>query len=110
MWWKGETYGGSGAGHEDQRSEVGGALVRQSSGGVDEGTDSVGLHGGSDDGCTPGGRRRGGLLGLDEFLGGVGALGTVVRVAENGAENGEGGGVVEERAEGDGRRLHGGEV
>lgn len=42
---------------------------------------------------------------MQELLLGVGGLGAVVGVAEDGAEDGEGGGVVEDRAQGDGGGL-----
>lgn len=38
-------------------------------------------------GCAPGDGDRGGLLGLDELLAGVGALSTLVRLAEQRAQN-----------------------
>jgi hypothetical protein len=106
----GDAYGRSGGGEEDQRSEVGGALVGESASGVDEGTDTVGLDGGADEGSTPGSGGGGSLLGLEELLLGVGGLGLAVGVAEDGAEDGKGDGVVVDGAEGDSRGLNGREV
>ena len=106
----GDSYGRSGGGEEDQRSEVGGALVGESASGVDEGTDTVGLDGGADEGSTPGSGGGGSLLGLEELLLGVGGLGLAVGVAEDGAEDGEGDGVVVDGAEGDSGGLNGREV
>ena len=106
----GDAYGRSGGGEEDQRSEVGGALVGESASGVDEGTDTVGLDGGADEGSTPGSGGGGGLLGLEELLLGVGGLGLAVGVAEDGAEDGKGDGVVVDGAEGDSGGLNGREV
>lgn len=37
------TYRGSSRGEEDQRTEVSGALVGEGTGGVDQGTNTVGL-------------------------------------------------------------------
>ena len=106
----GDAYGRSGGGEEDQRSEVGGALVGESASGVDEGADTVGLDGGADEGSTPGSGGGGSLLGLEELLLGVGGLGLAVGVAEDGAEDGEGDGVVVDGAEGDSGGLNGREV
>jgi hypothetical protein len=106
----GDAYGRSGGGEEDQRSEVGGALVGESASGVDEGTDTVGLDGRADEGSTPGSGGGGSLLGLEELLLGVGGLGLAVGVAEDGAEDGKGDGVVVDGAEGDSGGLNGREV
>jgi len=78
-----KTYRRSGASHEDQTAQVGGTLVAQRTGGVDQSTDTVGLDGGADDGRTPRGGGTGGFLGPDKLLLGVGRLGAVVGVAEN---------------------------
>lgn len=104
------TYRRSRAGEEDQAAEVGGALVGESASGVDEGTNTVRLDSRADEGSTPGGGGRGGLLGLEELLLGVGGLGLTVGVAEDGAENGKGDGVVVDGAEGDRGGLNGREV
>lgn len=104
------TYGRSGAGEEDQGTEVGSTLVGESASGVDERTDTVGLDGRADEGSAPGSGGGGSLLGLEELLLGVGGLGLTVGVAEDGAENGKGDGVVVDRAEGDGGGLNGGKV
>jgi hypothetical protein len=105
-----KTYGRSRAGEEDQAAEVGGALVGESASGVDEGTNTVRLDGRADKGSAPGGGGRGGLLGLEELLLGVGGLGLTVGVAEDGAENSKGDGVVVDGAEGDSRGLNRREV
>lgn len=47
---------------------------------------------------------------MEVLLLGVGLLCAAVGITEDGAENGEGDGVVEGRAESDGRGLDGGEV
>jgi hypothetical protein len=47
------TYRGSSGGEEDQRAEVGGALVGEGAGGVDQSTNAVCLDGRADDGATP---------------------------------------------------------
>jgi hypothetical protein len=47
------TYGRSGGSEEDQRAEVGGALVGEGTGGVDQSTNTVCLDGRTDDGATP---------------------------------------------------------
>lgn len=68
------------------------------------------MDGATDERGAPGSSGRGSLLRLDELLLGVGSLGTVVGVAEDGAEDCKRGGVVEDGAEGDGGELDGGEV
>jgi hypothetical protein len=105
-----KTYRRSRAGEEDQAAEVGGALVGESASGVDEGTNTVRLDGRADEGSSPGGGGRGSLLRLEELLLGVGGLGLTVGVAEDGAEDGEGDGVVVDGAKGDSRGLNGREV
>lgn len=93
-----QTYRRSGASHKDQTAQVGGTLVAQRTGGVDQSTDTVGLDGGADDGRTPRGGGTSGFLGPDELLLGVGRLGAAVGVAEDGGQDGERGGVCEEGA------------
>lgn len=51
--YSGWTYRGSSGGEEDQRTKVGGALVGESAGSVDESTDTVGLDTGADNGASP---------------------------------------------------------
>merc|ERR1711939_1060551 len=93
------------ASQEDQT-----AHVAQGAGGVQEGTDTVRLDTGADEGGTPCGGGGSSLLALEELLLGVGGLGLAVGVTEDGAEDGEGDGVVVDRAEGDGGRLNRREV
>merc|ERR1712111_273823 len=81
------------ASHEDQTAHVGSALVAQGASGVQEGTDTIRLDTGADEGSTPGGGGGSSLLALEELLLGVGGLGLAVGVAEDGAEDGEGDGV-----------------
>ena len=107
---QGKTYRGSSRGEEDQRTEVGGALVGKGTGSVDQSTDTVGLDTRADEGRAPRGGGGGGLLGVEELLLAVGSLSAAVGFAEDGAEDSEGDGVVESSAEGDGRRLNGREV
>ena len=104
------TYGRSRAGKEDERSEVSGALVGQSAGGVDQSTNAIGLDGGADERGATGKACRGGLARLEKLLLGVGGLSLAVGVTEQGGQDGEGSDVVENGAEGDGRRLDGGKV
>lgn len=81
------TYAGSRGSEEDETAEVGGALVGERAGGVDEGADSVGLEGGADEGGTPGDGGGAGLLGAEEFLLAVGGLGALVGLAEEGGQD-----------------------
>lgn len=90
---------------EDEGSEVGGTLVAQSAGGIDEGTDTVRLDGGADERSTPSSTGGGGLLGLEELLGAVSGLRAAVGVTKERAQNGERGDVVEDGAKCDGRWL-----
>lgn len=106
----GETYGRSVAGHENQSTEVGGALVAQRACGIDEGAHAIGLQTRPEERGAPGDGGAGGLLGAEELLLGVGLLGALVRLTEERREDGELGGVVEGEAEGDGRGLDGGEI
>ena len=103
-----ETHRWSRAGEQNQRAEVGGALVAKRAGGIEERADAVGLDGGADERGAPCSASRCSLLGLEELLAGVGLLGAAVGVAEDRAEDGERGGVVEDGAERDGRWLDGG--
>lgn len=105
-----ETYTGSSSGSEDETAEVGSALVAQGASGVDESSDTVGLETSADERSAPGNGSAAGLLGLEELLLGVGGLGALEGLAEEGGEDGELDAVVEDQAEGDGRRLNGGEV
>jgi hypothetical protein len=104
------TYGRSGGSEEDQRAEVGGALVGEGTGSVDQSTNTVCLDGRADDGASPGGGSSCGLLAVEVLLLGVCLLRAAVGVTEDGAEDGERDGVVEGRAESDGRGLDGWEV
>lgn len=106
----GISYGGSRAGEEDQRAEVSSALVAESAGGVDEGTNTVRLHGGADEGSAPGSGSGSGLLALEELLLGVGGLGLAVGLTEDWAEDSQGDGVVVDGAERDSGRLNRGKV
>lgn len=99
------TYRWSRAGEEDQATEVGGALVAERAGGVDERTHTVGLNTSTDERCAPCSGCGGGLLRLDKFLLGVGGLCRAVGLAEHRAEDGEGRGVGEDGAERNGRWL-----
>lgn len=63
------------------------------------------MNGATNERSSPGGGSRCGFLGLDELFLGVGGLGAVVGVAEDGTEDSEGGCVVEDGAEGDGGGL-----
>ena len=100
-----KTYRWSRRSHEHQRSKVSSTLVAQGSSSVQKSANTVRLDGRADNASSPCGGCGSGLLGLDKLLLAVGGLGAVVGVAEDWAEDGEGGGVVEDRAEGDGRWL-----
>jgi hypothetical protein len=84
---KGRTHGRGRRGHEDEPAEVRGALVAEGAGGVDQGADAVALESGADESGAPGGDGRRGLLGADELLLGVGRLGALVGLAEEGRED-----------------------
>ena len=96
------TYRWSRASKEDQATQVRRALVAERAGGIDERADAIGLDGRADERCAPRGARRSSLPRLEEFFLGVGGLGLAVGLAEDGAQDGEGGGVVEDGAERDG--------
>lgn len=104
------TYTGGSSGSEDETTEVGSALVAQGAGGVDEGSNTVGLETSSDKGSAPGDGSTSSLLGLEELLLGVGSLGALVGLAEEGSHDGELNTMVEDGAEGDGGGLDGGKV
>jgi hypothetical protein len=105
-----KTYAGSRGSEEDEGSKVSSALVAQGTSGVDESTDTIRLKSRADEGGAPGESSTGSLLGADELLLGVGSLGALVGLAEDGSEDGELNAMVEGRAEGDGRGLDGGEI
>lgn len=92
------TYRWSRAGSEDQSTEVGGALVAESTRGIDESTDTVGLERRAGERCAPRGADGRGFLRLEEFFLGVGFLGLAVGLAEDGAEDRERCDVVESSA------------
>lgn len=104
------TYTRSRSSEEDETTEISSALVAQSTSSVDQSTDTVRLESRTDERRTPGERSTAGLLGADELLLGVGDLGALVGLAEDGGEDGELNAVVEGRAEGNGRGLDGGKV
>lgn len=106
----GETYARSRASKEDQRSEVGSSLICQSTGSINQGSNTIGLERASDDRAAPGSDSTAGLLGLKEFFLCVGGLGTVVGITENRGEDAERGSVSEDCAKGDSRRLDGRKV
>ena len=62
------TYSRGGASEEDQCSEVSGSLVTQSTGGIDQGCNTIGLDGTAGQRATPSSGSTGSFLGLDEFL------------------------------------------
>ena len=105
-----KTYTGSRASHEDQRPQIRRTLVAEGSRSIDQSTDAIGLNGRADEGRAPSGGCTGSFLALGELLFGVGGLSAVVGVAEDGSEDGERGGVGEDRAEGDRGGLDGWEV
>jgi len=83
---------------EDQRPQISSTLIAESTCGIDQGTNTIGLDGGADERATPscGGGR--GFLGLDELLSTVGLLRAAVCLAEEGSHDCEGGGMVENGA------------
>lgn len=82
------TYRWSAGGEEDERAEVGGALVAQRAGGIDQSTHTVGLDGGAGERGAPGRGARCGLLGLEELLRRVCLLSAAVDIAKDGAQDG----------------------
>ncbi len=98
--WEGETYAWCRASHENQTPQVSRSLVAQGTGSVDQGSDTIGLDGTPDQRRAPSGGGTSSLLGLEEFLLGIGGLGAVIGVTEDRGEDGERGGVVEDCAKG----------
>ena len=96
------AYRWSRASEEDQCAQVRRALVAQSTGRIDERTNTVRLDRRADERSAPGGASRGSLLGLEELFLGVCGLSLAVGLSEDRAEDGEGGGVAEDGAERDG--------
>lgn len=105
-----ETYRRRRSSHEDQPAKISSSLVAHSPSSIDQSTDTVRLKSGAAERGAVKGQSGGGLLRLEELLLAVGGLGPVVGVAEDGREDGERGGVGEDRAERDRGRLHGREV
>lgn len=106
----GKAYRWGGRSKEDERTEVGGALVGEGAGGVDESAYTVGLDTGADNGASPRGGSGGSLLGVEVLLLGVCLLCAAVGITEDGTEDGQRDGVVEGSAEGDSRGLNGRKV
>lgn len=100
------AYTWSGAGEEDQAAKVRGTLVAEGSGGVDQGSDAIGLDSTTDKGRTPGSGSAGGLLGFEEFFLGVGGLSTVVCVTEDRAKDRKRDSVAVDGPKSDRARLH----
>jgi hypothetical protein len=65
------------------------------------------LNGRANDRRAPAGSSGGSLSGLDELLLAVGCFVSVICIAKERGEDGEGGGLVEDNAEGNSRRLDG---
>lgn len=107
---RGKTHTWRRASEEDQAAQVRCALVAERAGRVDQSSHAVRLYGAADEGRAPGRSGAGGLLGLEELFLRIRGLGALVGIAEDGAQDGEGGGVVEDCAEGDSGGLHGREV
>lgn len=105
-----DTYSWGGRCKEDESTEVGGSLVRESAGSVDQRTDTVRLDGRANEGSTPGSAGRGSLLGLEELLSRVGGLCAAVGVAKEWAEDGKRCSVVEDGTKRNGGWLDGGKV
>jgi hypothetical protein len=84
---QGQTYCGSRGSHEDDSTEVRSTLVAQSTSGVDESADAIALEGGADEGSAPGNGGGAGLPGVQKLILGVGELGTLVGLAEEGSED-----------------------
>ena len=82
-----KTHSRSRGGEEDQAAEVGGALVAEGAGGVDEGADAVGLQRGAHERRAPGrgGRRR--LPRPQELLLRVRRLRPLVRLSQKRSEH-----------------------
>lgn len=104
------TYAWSGASKEDQTAQVGGTLVAEGTGCVDQSGNTVGLDSTADQRASPRGNSAGGLLGLQELLLGVCSLSTVVGVTEDGGKDAQGSGVGEDSSQRNGGGLHGREV
>jgi hypothetical protein len=106
----GRTHHRSRSSSENKTTEVGSALVAQSASRINESADAIGLEAGADKGGTPGGSGTAGLLGADELLLGVGGLGALVGLSEDGGQYGELDALIEGEADGDGRGLDRGKI
>jgi hypothetical protein len=95
---------------EDQTTQVCSSLVGQSTSSVDQGSDTICLDGRTGNRRAPASSRSCGLLGLEEFLLAVRGLSTVVGITEERGQDGGGGGLVEDDAEGNRRGLNRWEV
>lgn len=101
----GRTYTWSGRGEEDQGPKVGSTLVAESTSGIDKCGNTVGLNTGSDERRAPAGGSGGGFTRLEELFAAVRGFGALVGVTEERSEHGQRGGLVEDDAKGDCRRL-----
>ena len=105
-----ETYTGTSRSEEDQATEVGSTLVAESTSGIDQSTNTIGLETGTDERRAPRSGSSSGLAGLEELILGVSGLRTLIGVTEERGEDGGGGGLGEEDAEGNRRGLDGREI
>lgn len=92
-------------GHKDQASQVSGTLIAECAGSIDQGSDTIGLNGRAYEGRTPACGGGGSFPALEEFFLAVCGLGPVVGVTKQRGKDAGRGDLVEDHAEGDGRRL-----
>ena len=104
------AYRRSSAGEEDQTTKVGSSLVGEGAGGIDESSNTIRLNCRAEQRATVRSTCTGGLLGLEKLLGCASSLGFAVGIAKDGGEHRERGGVSEDSAEGNCRRLDGRKV
>ena len=100
--WTGEsrekTYAWSSTSHKDQSTKVRGTFSRHGTIDSQKSSDTISLEGGPSQRRAPSGSGTGGLTRLEEFLLGVGGLGFLVGVAEDGGQDCQAGAVGEDGA------------
>lgn len=104
------SYTRGGASKEDQSAKVGGALVAESTSGVDQRSHTVGLHRASHERAAPCSCCASSFFRLDELLLRVRRLGAVVCVAENGSKDTQRSRVGEEGTHRNSGGLHRGQI
>jgi hypothetical protein len=103
-----KTYTGGGAGEENQATEVGCSFITKGASRINQGRNSISLHGTPNDGATPSCRSSSRLLRSNKFLLRVGGLGAVICIAKDRGQDAQRRSVVKYGSRSNSGGLHGG--